>query len=218
MSLVWKHLKADTAALSIAANDVADRCFAPSRVPTDQRPGKGDRAASPAPHDTQDRVARGRPTLFRALQAHRRGGTARARAARRDGGAAQCGHAVCVYGRLTDGLSASPRENVSHSSWILDHFIAEFGPGEIVEAVASAVADDDVFGIDSADTLSGNVVVGLPMDVIRSALKAKLGADRWAQEINAFKDENGPPIICVQSCCRGSWRGGGGDSPPRQGD
>ena len=30
--------------------------------------------------------------------------------------------------------------------------------GEIVEAVASAVADDDVFGIDSADTLSGNVV------------------------------------------------------------
>ena len=47
--------------------------------------------------------------------------------------------------------------------------IAEFGPGEIVEAVASAVADDDVFGIDSADTLSGNVVVALPMDVIRSA-------------------------------------------------
>ena len=119
---------------------------------------------------------------------------------------------------MTDGLSASPRENVSHSSWILDHFIAEFGPGEIVEAVASAVADDDVFGIDSADTLSGNVVVALPMDVIRSALKAKVGADRWAQEINAFKDENGPPIICVQSCCRGSWRGGGGDSPPRQGD
>ena len=114
MSLVWKHLKADTAALSIAAIDVADRCFAPSRVPTDQRPGK--------------------------------------------------------------------------------------------------------FGIDSADTLSGNVVVALPMDVIRSALKAKVGADRWAQEIDAFKDENGPPIICVQSCCRGSWRGGGGDSPPRQGD
>ena len=75
---------------------------------------------------------------------------------------------------MTDGLSASPRENVSHSSWILDHFIAEFGPGEIVEAVASAVADDDVFGIDSADTLSGNVVA-LPMDVIRSALKAKVG-------------------------------------------
>ena len=74
---------------------------------------------------------------------------------------------------------------------ILDHFIAEFGPGEIVEAVASAVADDDVFGIDSADTLSGNVVA-LPMDVIRSALKAKVGANRWAQEIDAFKDENSP--------------------------
>ena len=53
MFLVWKHLKADTAALSIAAIDVADRCFAPSQVPTDQRPGKGDRAASPAPHTRQ---------------------------------------------------------------------------------------------------------------------------------------------------------------------
>lgn len=33
----------------------------------------------------------------------------------------------------------------------VDHLIAQFGAGEIVEAVAGAVADDDVFGINHTE-------------------------------------------------------------------
>ena len=60
------------------------------------------------------------------------------------------------------------REHKPRANCGVDHPVTEFGPGEIVEAVTGAVADDDVFGIDGAEfgnRLSDVVVIERRHDV-----------------------------------------------------